>query len=517
VIRTIQRLATRCNAAADRHWLLLVAAFSALFFYTTLIRAYMKPFWHDEIYTIALAELPSLRTIWIAQRSGLDMMPPLNAVLTHAVFVVAGTGRILTRLPGMTAFWLATLVSFAVVRSRTNALAGLIAMLLLCLSGGLGFAYEARGYGVAIGTFSVALLAWSEAARGHRRRVYLPLLGCALAAGIWTHYYACLAVVPILVGEGVRLARRRAVDWGVFASLAGAGLAILPLYPLARAASAHSATYWRHAQPVDIFEAYASFLGAFYSPWAVALLVCMAATAFVLSRSNDRPRWEWVRSSPHEAAAALATLLVPMLAVLIGVVVTGVFVPRYSVFATVGFAVAVPVVAWNLSPRSGAGELLACALLLAGFGYRSRDVRPSRSLVFENPLVSRPLLVAELSRADPVVVTGTLFLEAWYYAPPARRHSLVYLADPAAALKFVGTDVLDDDYLHLRDWYPVNVQDYPSFVAAHPTFRLYIRGDLAWLPAKLHEDGATIRTIGTEAWATLHEVSIRRPAVAARW
>jgi hypothetical protein len=409
----------------------------------------------------------------------------------------------------MVGFWLTTLVSFAIVRRRSNAVAGLIAMLLLALSGTFGSAYEARGYGVMLGLFALALLAWSEAARGHHRSLYLPMLGFTLAAGIWTHYYAALSILPILAGEVVRLGQRRKPDWGVLASLIGAGVTILPLYPLARMALAESATYWRHARFADLWEAYTSIMGAVFSPWALALIVCMGAISFTFFCWKSSTRREWIRIPAHEAVAAVATLLIPTLAVLIGVFVTGFFVPRYALSAVVGFAMIVPVVTWKLGPKNGVVEMLVCVVLLTSFGYVARDVRPSQSLAFESPLEARPLFVAALSRSKPVVVTGTLFLQLWYYVPPENRRWLFYIADPTAALKFLGTDSLDRDYLTLRDWYPVGIQDYSTFVAAHPKFQLYAVEALTWLPAKLREDGLNVREIGAESWAILYEVCVR--------
>ena len=181
---TIQRAARWCTAAADRHWRFIVMAFSLVFFWNATERAILKPFWHDEIYTIVIASFPTLDTIWAAHLAGLDSMPPLNSILTHAVFGTIGAGPIATRLPAMLGVWTWTLVSFAIVRRRSNTTAGLSAALRILLSGAGPLAYEARGYGVMLGLCALALFCWSEAARGRRRMLHLPLLACALAAGV---------------------------------------------------------------------------------------------------------------------------------------------------------------------------------------------------------------------------------------------------------------------------------------------------------------------------------------------
>ena len=132
-------------------------------------------------------------------------MPPLNPILTHAVFGIIGAGPIATRLPAMLGVWTWTLVSFAIVRRRSNTTAGLSAALLILLSGAGPLAYEARGYGVMLGLCALALFCWSEAARGRRRMLHLPLLTrvhSRLESG--QHFYAALIVVPIITGELVR-------------------------------------------------------------------------------------------------------------------------------------------------------------------------------------------------------------------------------------------------------------------------------------------------------------------------
>src|SRR5207249_537771 len=101
-----------------------------------------------------------------------------------------------------------------------------------CVTGAFGSAYEARGYGLMLGLFALTLYCWSEAVRGRRRSLNLFMMGVALAAGVWTHYYTAFVVIPIVAGEVVRFASRGKPDWGIVASLALSGLAIAPLLTL---------------------------------------------------------------------------------------------------------------------------------------------------------------------------------------------------------------------------------------------------------------------------------------------
>src|SRR5262249_62113102 len=97
----IQRLASRCNMLADRFWPLVLVLFSAAFFSANIAHAGMKLFWHDEIYTVIIASLPSFRTIWTVHETGADIMPPLNSLLTHGVIRAVGVNPVSARLTSM--------------------------------------------------------------------------------------------------------------------------------------------------------------------------------------------------------------------------------------------------------------------------------------------------------------------------------------------------------------------------------------------------------------------------------
>jgi len=205
-------------------------------------------------------------------------------------------------------------------------------------------------------------------------------------------------------------------------------------------------------------------------------------------------------------AAALATLLIPIWAIVVGFLFSGAFVPRYAMSAVVGFCLVIPILVARI--RNGLALPVFCLFLVLAFVYSFRDVRP-KAAAFQSPTAYRPLLTAALSESTPVVVTGTLYLQMWYYAPPESRRWMSYVADPSAALRLIGTDSLERDYLVLRNWYPVNVQEYGAFVDAHPRFLVYSVEALNWLPARLAEDRAVLRELGQESGATMYEVTLR--------
>jgi Dolichyl-phosphate-mannose-protein mannosyltransferase len=504
------RLIEHATALVERRPRVFVTLLTLAFLWVAVVRAQLKPFWHDEIYTISIASISSIKAIWAAETSGVELFPPLTSIVTHAVFAVTGIGRIAARLPPIAGVLASLLTVFALVRRRSNATAGLMAMLVLLMSGVSHFVDEARGYGLLVGFFSLALFAWSEAASGRRRATNLPLLAVSLAGMVWTHYYAILAALPIAVGELVRWVRTRKPDWGVVMAFLAAVIATLPLYPLVRMAAARAGTYWRHTHPADLWLSYQTVLGFLASTWSsrLAMLAGLGALLVLVWKRGSVRRWTApVRA--HEITAGVGTLMIPIVTIAVSLAVHGAFVPRYVLPTAVGFAMVLPLTVWRLGPRNGAAELIFCGAMALGWLYESRDVRPTTSLVFENPLDARPMLTARLSGSDPVVVTGTLFLQMWFYAPSALKSHLYYVADPESARRLIGSDTLDRDYLGFSRWFPIQVREYRPFVASQRRFVLYAVDALTWLPARLRQDGAEVHEIAKESWATMYEVTIR--------
>src|SRR5262245_24798564 len=147
--------------AGDRWWPLVFGALTLLVGYAAVTLAMAKPFWHDEIYTILISTLPSLDGIWRASKDGLDLMPPLNAAVTHAIHSLVGASRVTTRLPALIGFWVMMLAVFDIVRRRSHLVAALSAALVPCLTEAFRYATEARGYGLMLGLFATALWSWS--------------------------------------------------------------------------------------------------------------------------------------------------------------------------------------------------------------------------------------------------------------------------------------------------------------------------------------------------------------------
>ncbi len=506
-----RRALARLSGVIERRALIIVAIYSLLLAVVVGQKAVAKPFWHDEIYTILVADQPTLRSIWLSGADGLDAAPPLNALATRLVHRVAGSGPIATRLPGFFGYLAASLIVFRLVCVRSNAAAGLCGVLILFFSAGRFYAFEARPYGLMLGLFAAALLAWSEATAGIRRRAWIPVLAVLLTASLWNHYYAVLTFIPIAAGEAVRLIGRRRVDWGIAGAVGVAVLSLVPLAPHLGVLGDSLGTYYHRASLRDIGPVIREPLDLLSTaPFALlysAVLVAMAAGAFGLGRL-DTAKVAGPRLPSHEIAAGIAGLAIPAMGLMCGVFVTGVFVPHYGLPVVVALAAVAPVVVARATRSGAAAMLLLCGGLSTAFVlYVVRQEAPARQSV-TNPVNALPSLVPALEGPQPVVIGHISCLEFWYYASPSQRQRVTCVANPAAELRFTGSDSVDRDYLVLGRWSTVNIREYAAFVAATPEFRLYTDLRHDWLARQLTEDGARLTPRGRDEDFTIYDVSV---------
>jgi Dolichyl-phosphate-mannose-protein mannosyltransferase len=483
----------------DRYRLLLIIFFILAYFSRTMVVASAKPFWHDEIYTILMSNLPSVSAIWTASLDGADLSPPLNTWLTRVVHRTIGGGHVTTRLPAMLGFLAMTLIVFHLVRQRANATSAVAAMFLPCFTAAYRYSYEARGYGLMVGLFALSLFAWSEAARGERRNVHLPVLALALAAGMWTHYYAVLAFVVLGIGELVRVIQNRRPDWGVWIAIGVALVATIPLRPLMAVASEQAAHFWADSRAVDVSGIYAFVFAPLgdtvFAGTAIVAAICLVG-AYVLRSSRTTPS-ETRRLPGHEAAAGVACLLIPIVSLWLGELITGIVVPRYALPAVVGGALVLPIAVHSLNRYRSPAELVLAVVLVWVFtqaAVQSLWWRPTR----QDPVQFRTVLLTALRSPGPTAIGSSIhFLQFWYYAPVELKPRMTYLVDPAAAIRYRKSDTIDRGYAALARWTALPVEPFERFSTLHRSFKVYTDGS-GWLLDKVADDGVEIQEIGRE-------------------
>jgi len=486
-----------------------LVSFSIVFAGLTALRALAKPLWYDELFTYYMSRLPDMKTTWSALQAGADLNPPLLYIATRTAHAILGDGLIATRLPAILGFLLMLVCLFRFVEFRCGAVYGFAAMLLAALSGAYAFSYEARSYGMVLGFCALSLVCWQWATEGRARPFSLAGLCLSLAAALLTHCYAVLVVIPLALGEMVRTAQRKRVDWPVWISLTVASCVVaiyLPLLAANHRFALDNVTF--RPTLLVLAECYRILLNPLAGPLIGALGIVAASRRPQNSGEPKRPTGEPKGFPLYEISAALGLVLIPVFAYLVASSVSHVFMTRYGLAAVVGLSILFASFAHRYADdRTLAGAaitLLFAAWFAGGFFLwmaNAAGARVSAASIGGTPPHVYEIAPEMVEKDLPFVASnGLFFLEADHYAPAAFTSRLVYLSDPELAIRYTGTDVFDRGLPILEKWFPIRarVEDYSSFVGRHRRFLAFGGFDhpLGWLTKKLLDEGAELRFLG---------------------
>ncbi len=477
-VRSAEALAARL----EKRGFLLFGAFSIVYWIITYVLAVRKLMWNDELYTYYIARLPTMADVWAALMAGGEQNPPFFYVLTRASFAVFGVNNFALRLPEMFGFWLMSACLFFFVARRTSSFYALAAAIFPLVTDAYYYAHEARPYGLVLGFGALALLCWQSTTVNRFRPLSTVCLGLSLAAALSSHYYGILIIFPLAAGEMVRTLTRRRVDAPVWAAF---GLAVTPLVwhlPLISQAKAYSGAFWAPPRWIYIPDFYSHLLTPAVLPLA-AMLFLVAIHAMLIDDNARAPNQASPFSPPvHEIAAACGFILIPFVCVILAKVATGAFTDRYAMPAVIGFGVLVAFIAAKIFDNRA---LMAMALVFCFGGWfllievrglidpASKYMNPTAvSASLQN---SFKLLRAESEQNLLIVIADPHTLVVFsHYAPPEITSRMIYLADPAIALKSLGSNSVERGMVDLvKPWFGMNVTEYKSFIAAHPRFLLY--------------------------------------------
>ncbi len=108
--------------------------FVAFYLPSSLWIASHRLFWYQEIFTVLIARLPDLATIWRALSSPVDVMPASYYVLVRLFDRALGPSELAARLPSALALALGLLITFDCMRRLTDNLHALAGLALLSCS-----------------------------------------------------------------------------------------------------------------------------------------------------------------------------------------------------------------------------------------------------------------------------------------------------------------------------------------------------------------------------------------------
>jgi 4-amino-4-deoxy-L-arabinose transferase-like glycosyltransferase len=475
----------------------------------SLFWSHIRLLYMDEFLTLYTDSLPTFHDVLNVQlHRPVGAEPPAFHFLTHASLDLFGHNAVALRLPSLPGFLLFQVCLYLFVERFAGRRSGLIAMSLALITSTVGRSLEAKPYGILMGLFALAVVAWQLAARaeGHPRLPSLLVLWLAVAGSISIHYYGVLVLVPICGAELARALLRRHVDWGMAVSLLlGAAAAVLDL-PFLPAIS----VYRQHANALPAFngrfvmEVYRVVLldnrSPLSHPWQLLFLgtlVLAIATGLYARRpaQADLPQ-EWV---------ALALLgLLPLFGIMMAATVTHVLAPRYFLLAAFLLPACGGIAVQTWVRKRAVFYGLFALLLVAGVTVNLWNIvqdcnAAQRMLASCEPSGDVKSVLQQNPGERIYVQTFSQYALFSYYAPdPAVRSRLTLLTD-SQQLRYEGIDTFYVFTQNLRRFAPFPVVPYEEFLRLHHPLVLYYTssgdGDV-WLDRDLRARGRTVRTVG---------------------
>ncbi len=422
-------------------WTFLVAALLAVFYFVTSIYiASQRVFWFDELFTMHIARLPSLATMWTALGNGVDALPPTYYMLVRGFDSLFGPGDVAARLPSALAMVIGLLVIFDCTRRLTDGLHGLIALSVATCSFLPYYGYEARSYAIYFMLSALALWVWAYS--GVSQRSQGILFGAVFFAGVCCHYYFVMGLVPYVLWEVLRWKPGQRPSGKLIAGIVGSLIPVLLLSPLILSFSRKFAGgYWNRPSFLELRAIFSQLFpdGLF--------LLSLIALWIVLARTDGEQDTALPQMQSAEAIGWLF-LGIPLAAFVVAEWKTNAFYSRYFIGVLPGVAVAFAFCLWRHFRRVALISM-GVFLLLAmwGAGQQLTVVRhPDKveATGIRSFLQMEGSLQVEGKRY--YVFSGPLlFLEAQYYANKPERCVLLLPSDFTRQAK-----PGPDPYLHQR-------------------------------------------------------------------
>jgi len=493
----VLRLLDAIPSFLEQHEFPFLIAFTVIYLGMTIAQTLLRPLWYDELYTLSVVRLGTLGEVWQALRIGIDQTPPLFNLITRGSASVFGFSEFGLRAPAIAGFWVFSMTLYAFVRRRASALYAAIAIAVPLVGFARYYAAEARPYGLLLAFSGLSLLFWQSATNESRRVWHLLALAASLICAVCVQYYGIVMVVPIAVGEAIKLRKRGYLDWPVVLALAAPAVAVAAQQSFINGSWVYSGGPAWYVPFLPALEySYEDLL--FRPPGVFAILIAaLALTAWIVgfARGSNRGRWQMPAS---ELAVAAATLLLPVIAYMIAVITNGYYMERYAIGIFTGFPV---IIAW-IAARSDrhwrpAAPVVLLVLVVSIFIAQARALYRS----YAKRQMPEIAVLAQFTHQDPgtIVIADPLrFLEDWHHSPAWLRERICYIADPPIARDYQAADQDDVSLQLLSRPVPLCVKTLSEFVATHRQFLVFGQPGDGWILRKFLDEGVTVQIIGVK-------------------
>ncbi len=474
----------------------MLAALTVLYLAITGLSV-TRQLWHDELFTYYIAKSPSMERFW--QAVHLDLNPPLSYLAVRASLALLGDNVYATRFPSMLGFLAGSLCFYRFVSKRLRPVYGLLAMLVFWSTPFFSFSTEARPYGLIIGFFGIAMLAWQGAVDSRRRWAAVLILGLAVTGMMLSHFFTVFYIGPFCLAELMRWYRSRKFDLPVWAAL------LLPSLIL----FAYMATMRRYEAAVfpPSFQASPSkIIGFFYrtlEPESLVLLAGLCIPMLVVFRRQRREPVNGVSWKLLDAVFTAGLLTIPVIINLVLMRSHGVAFHRYSGPAVLAYGLLFAFfLAANTNVNRLAGAVACCILLVyvASVNLVPPALTVLRAWRSASSTSLQPPFIQGVRPDLPLVAaSGLTFLEMDRYAGPSTVSRLYYLCDRDLAIRYAHATIFEAFPL-IKQYFPIRatVEPYQKFVREHPEFLVLGTPDYPedWLLRRLLDIHALVRYLG---------------------
>jgi hypothetical protein len=457
---------------------------SLVFVAGALATATHKYLWHDELYTLYIADRPTAALLWQALADGTDLNPPLYYLLVRACRLLPLSEELAVRLPAIAGFSVMGASLYALTARPYGSAWALFIGLIPALSGARVYATEGRPYGLMLGLAGLAALCWAR--RAEPDRTWWAGAGLAATAALLplTHYYG-IAVIACLCVADLLHERRPTSALGLLLVPAAASTAAL--LPLIRSASDYSTHFWARPSPGAILMTYRSLTEPLVPLALFVVGAVLAARVAGYQRAEPGSRHGAERSRLVVLAGALSA--VPLAAGIMALQ-TGAYTQRYGVAAILGLSLAIGTAAFSWVPARAAAALASAFLLFQTLGSVAA-AREGRQPVLSGGY--EQLLRRALSEGPRVVGTdATLFLELQHYERLGPRFALALR--PVSGPESLEGDTMARNFRALARIVPVTLAPYEELRGGEP---FVIFGTQQWLHSMLLADGHRLELLAS--------------------
>jgi len=469
----------------------------------SVFAAAARPFWYDELMTLAVSTQGTWRGIVTALRAPLDGQPPPSYLIESFALKLPASQEIALRVPSVIAFVVTLVCVFLYMKRTSGEIVGLLcASSLLATALFHTYAIEARPYSMVVACLAFALFCYDRVSSP----LWTALFAVALASAQALHYLAFLAMFPFGLAEMVYTLRANRIRWSVWAAL---GFGMLPLaifWPLLSEFNAYYGAHnWSRLYSILPQQAYGEVLDL---GWHKAEIVSIIAFILLFRQlyqrlKNGHADKDGDARDLSQVAMAIGFLLLPFVAWCVVTYMQSGLIGRYVLSTVLGLPVALGIILHRANKK----WIIAVGLVLA-FVVGRREIRFWKSLPaglaeVHSLYASGPdRLVAESRLDDLVVVVPSVLvaLPVAHYASPSIAKRLVFVTQDPEPENPSYTDTSDKEARLYQAYSPLRVWTYADLTNGRRAFLLLLsdRSVLgAWLPTRLLKSNWSIRTIDT--------------------